>query len=190
MTQKLFTKLVSFRSQIEVVKKDATNPHFKSKYADLPSILDAIKPALTSTGLSISHQAVYEWDVLVMRTTLADSESGESIDSVFPLFGSKAQEVGSSMTYARRYNIQSLLDLSTDDDDGNSANSSAPIMKAKYEDDGKPWLNDKDIASMEVELQDGEVISKSAIKQDYKISKVNQEKIVALIAKYPWSFIA
>ena len=190
MTQKLFTKLVAFRSQIEVVKKDATNPHFKSKYADLPSLLEAIKPALTATGLSISHQAVYEWDILVMRTTLADSESGESIDSVFPLFGSKAQEVGSSMTYARRYNIQSLLDLSTDDDDGNSANSSAPIMKAKYEDNENPWISDKDLANMEVELQNGEVISKSALKQDYKISKANQEKIVALIAKYPWSFTA
>jgi hypothetical protein len=120
-----------------------------------------------------------------MRTTLADSESGESIDSVFPLFGSKAQEVGSSMTYARRYNIQSLLDLSTDDDDGNSANSSAPIMKAKYEDNENPWLNPPDIAKLEIELQNGEIISKSALKQDWRISKDAQEKIVALITKYP-----
>ena len=94
------------------------------------------------------------------------------------------------MTYARRYNIPSLLDLSTDDDDGNSANSSAPIMKAKFDDNENPWLNEKDISNMEAELLAGEVISKSGLKADWKISKVNQEKIVALIAKYPNSFTA
>jgi hypothetical protein len=54
------------------------------------------------------------------------------------------------MTYARRYNIQSLLDLSTDDDDGNSANSSTPIKAVKSTD--KPWFNEPDLLALEEDI--------------------------------------
>ncbi len=79
---------------------------------------------------------------LVVSTSVVDTETDETITSVFPVFGTKPQEIGSSITYARRYNLQALLDLSTDDDDGNSANDAKPV--AKYQEDDKPWLNDKD----------------------------------------------
>jgi len=186
----LHTKLLAFRKEMQGIKKDANNPFFKSKYADLPSILEEIKPVMVKVGISIAHSTKFEGESLVMSTVVVDVETGETIESLFPIFGSKPQDVGSSMTYARRYNIQALLDLATEDDDGNSANAAPAITKQKFEENDNPWLNDKDIAEIEKQLEAGEIISKSGLKQDWKISKVNQEKIVALIAKYPNSFVA
>jgi hypothetical protein len=114
---------------MESIKKEANNPFFKSKYADLPSILAEIKDNLVKNNLSISHATLFVDGSLVMKTTVTETESGESESSIFPIFGGKPQEVGSSMTYARRYNIQALLDLSTEDDDGNSANDAPKIQK-------------------------------------------------------------
>ncbi len=122
--------LISFRSLIETVKKKEDNPFYKSKYADLPSILDACKTPLKESGLALSHHMKAEGEDLVMVSVLTHAESGDAMESIFPVFGKKPQEIGSSMTYARRYNIQALLDIPTDeDDDGNRANN-APKAKA------------------------------------------------------------
>lgn len=64
-------------------------------------------------------------------TTLGHAESGEYMESEFPVFGSKPQEIGSSISYARRYNLLALLDIPTEDDDGNDANT-APRTKSEY----------------------------------------------------------
>ena len=53
--QKLYTALATFRQKVSAVKKDADNPFFKSKYADLPSILEVIKQPLQDSGLAITH---------------------------------------------------------------------------------------------------------------------------------------
>lgn len=123
----LVTALIGFRKSIEAVKKTEDNPFFKSKYADLPNILEAIKAPLGDNGLALYHQTLSNEGSFVVITTLIESVSGESITSMFPVFGSKPQEIGSSITYARRYNIQALLDIPTDDDDGNEANKSEPV---------------------------------------------------------------
>lgn len=185
----LYSALLGFRKDMDSIKKESANPFFKSKYADLPSILAEIKDHLVKNKLSISHATLFIDGSLVMKTTVTETESGESIDSVFPIFGNKPQEVGSSMTYARRYNIQALLDLSTEDDDGNSAND-APKVTKQYAEDDRAWFNDKDFDKMIDSLADGEVFSKSAIKSDYKLSKVMQEKIKNLIEQNPTQFIA
>ena len=185
----LYSALLGFRKDMDSIKKEANNPFFKSKYADLPSILAEIKDNLVKNKLSISHATLFVDGSLVMKTTVTETESGESESSLFPIFWNKPQEVGSSMTYARRYNIQALLDLSTEDDDGNSAND-APKVTKQFAQDDRPWFNDKDFDKMIDSLADGEVFSKSAIKTDYKISKAMQEKLVELIAKHPSQFLA
>ena len=184
----LYSALLGFRKDMESIKKEANNPFFKSKYADLPSILAEIKDNLVKNKLSISHATLFVDGSLVMKTTVTETESGESESSIFPIFGSKPQEVGSSMTYARRYNIQALLDLSTEDDDGNSANEAPKIIQKQQ--DNREWFNESNLSGMIKELNNGEVFSKSAIKSDYKISKAMQEKLVALIAEYPSQFLA
>ncbi len=127
--QKLAKALSIFREKINTVKKDASNPFFKSVYADLPSILDAIKPALKESGLAVFHNLKND-NGYSLHTTLIEIESGENVTSEFPVYWNKPQEVWSSITYARRYNLLSLLDIPTDeDDDGNTANNAIKTTK-------------------------------------------------------------
>ena len=185
----LYSALLGFRKDMESIKKEANNPFFKSKYADLPSILAEIKDNLVKNKLSISHATLFVDGSLVMKTTVTETESGESESSIFPIFWNKPQEVGSSMTYARRYNIQALLDLSTEDDDGNSAND-APKITKQYAQDDREWFNNPELEKLTKDLQNGEVFSKSAIKTDYKINKEMQAKLATLVAQYPSQFLA
>lgn len=109
------------------ITKDSDNPFFKSKYADLATILDAIEKDMASFGLLLSSRTELIEGVLYTRTYVMHKDSQEVMESIFPVFGSKPQEVGSSITYARRYNIQSLMNLAAEDDDGNAANKTKPI---------------------------------------------------------------
>ena len=123
---KIHDALVAFQKAGVTISKNAVNPHFRSKYADLPGIIKAINPVLSEIGLSITHRVVGS----ELVTALATDE--DKIESSFPLFGSKPQEFGSSITYAKRYNIGALLNLDIDDDDdGNQANEAKRIVKKK-----------------------------------------------------------
>ena len=170
--QKLFTALVNFRDTVSSVKKWAENPFFKSHYADLPSILEVIKDPLKETGLAISHKCKsIEWGFVVV-TILGHAESGESIESEFPVFGNKPQEIGSSISYARRYNLLALLDIPTEDDDGNTANT-ATRTKSEYV-WGTPvkWMNFSDLKKCIASWTDTEeLLTQYIIDNEYKLSQ-------------------
>ncbi len=108
--------------------KDAENPHFKSKYADLASVIDACRAALAANGIAI-HQVTYDADNGVIVNTMLLHESGEWLDSgpVFvPVAKGDAQGHGSAYTYARRYSLSLAVGIAQDDDDGNAAASAKP----------------------------------------------------------------
>lgn len=118
-------------AKIEGAIKGKTNPAFRSKYADLAAVVDAIKPALSEHGLwfrQISHPA----DGGVCVETVIHHASGESL-ACGPLFlpASKqdAQGFGSAMTYARRYSLMAAFGVPAEDDDGNGAVQSRPEPK-------------------------------------------------------------
>lgn len=102
-----------------------TNPHFKSKYADLSSVLDAIRAPLSASGLAVVQTMQSSEGRLVLRTTLMHS-SGQFVSTEYPLPNSqKPHEMGSALTYARRYSLSALICNSSDeDDDGNAAMAS------------------------------------------------------------------
>lgn len=114
----LYKKIAGFRAQVGAVKKGTVNPYFNSKYAALPDILEAIAEPLKDNGLALFH----ELKEVALVTTLACIETGESLQSAFPVVteGRKSQDIGSQITYARRYNVQALLDIPCEDDDGNA----------------------------------------------------------------------
>jgi hypothetical protein len=107
----------------------STNPFFKSKYADLGAVWDAIREALKSKGLSIVQMP----DALgsdPALTTILLHESGQWISGTYPLVVSSkdetAQGYGSAMTYARRYGLAAVMGVIADeDDDGNAASKPA-----------------------------------------------------------------
>lgn len=113
-------------AEIEGAVKDAKNPHFKSKYADLPAVIAAVKPALTKHGLAFTQPCQPSEDGVTVRTVL-HHVSGESMDlgSLFvPANKKDAQGFGSALTYARRYALVSAFGVPTEDDDGNAATAS------------------------------------------------------------------
>lgn len=109
-----------------------TNPHFKSRYADLAAIRDATIPALAKNGLSLIQTVGSEGDLQVVYTRLIHL-SGQWIESVYPLpVGNlKPQEMGSAITYAKRYSWGALCGIATEeDDDGNAAEASGVTTRA------------------------------------------------------------
>jgi hypothetical protein len=127
----LKTAICEFKKKGIVIKKESANPFFKTAYANLATILDAIEVEAANCGLVI-HSQLVTGDTIVLTTTLSHKDSDEAIVSSFPVFGQKPQEIGSSISYARRYNIQSLLNLAAEDDDGNEAQKAKPAAKQVY----------------------------------------------------------
>jgi len=111
-------KLLEAKKEIGKVAKNAKNPHFKNTYADVNALIDAVEPILHTHGLLLL-QPIIEGKVV---TQIIDVESGESIESSLPLpQGLNPQQLGSAVTYFRRYTLQALLSLQATDDDGNDA---------------------------------------------------------------------
>lgn len=134
---KIATAMLEAQKAITFAAKDATNPHFKNKYADLPAVVDAVKPALNDAGIAFLQSAGPSDDSKLHLTTRLVHTSGEWIEDtlVMPLPKQDPQGYGSAMTYARRYALAAITGLYQDDDDGNagsgySQNAAAPKPKS------------------------------------------------------------
>jgi hypothetical protein len=125
----LIKSLVAARKLIGAAKKGAINPHFKSKYADLASVIEAVKEPLEACGMTFVQTIK---DNCVVTVILHDS--GETLElAPFPIVASKqdAQGFGSALTYARRYSLQTALGVPSEDDDGNAASKViSPVKEA------------------------------------------------------------
>jgi hypothetical protein len=111
------TKLLEFQKKIGIIKKDSKNPHFKNTYASLTQILGEVKPLLTECGLILIQPISLEG----VGTTIIDFETGEKIETIISLpTNLSPQQLGSAITYFRRYTLASLLSLEIDDDDAQS----------------------------------------------------------------------
>ncbi len=114
---------------LEPAKKDMTNPHFKSRYASLASVNEAVMGPLTEAGFILLSGGIDINGVSHLRTTLYHV-AGHSESFYYPLIKNteNPQHVASSFTYARRYSICAMLNLSTEDDDANQATESVKTV--------------------------------------------------------------
>lgn len=119
--------LAKAQAEIENPTFNKTNPHFKSQYADLASVLNAVRPALSKHGIAIMQMSGMEEAGVVLYTRLTHS-SGQWIQSVYPVtISQKHQDIASAMTYAKRISLSAMAGVAgEDDDDGNAANN-APV---------------------------------------------------------------
>jgi len=115
--------LVSAQKEIRFATKDSTNPHFKSKYANINSVIEAVKKPLNDNGIAILQSLSPSDDNKLHLTTRLLHSSGEWIEdiAVCPIQKQDPQGLGSAISYIRRYSISSLCALYADDDDGQSA---------------------------------------------------------------------
>jgi hypothetical protein len=113
------------------VVKGATNPAFKSKYADLADVVSVAIPALTEQGIAMYHTMLRDEYGAVMRTILVHGASGTEISCDVPLIINKndMQGMKSATTYAKRIGLESLTGIAPEDDDGNAAAKAAPKVE-------------------------------------------------------------
>jgi hypothetical protein len=177
--KQLATALAVFHIKVDVIKKDAKNPFFKSTYASLSNILDAIKIPLAESDLSFSQHPMGENGL----STILMHKSGEWIGSHFTMKPVKndPQGIGSCLTYMRRYALAAILGLNIDDDDdGNSASGNNPEKK---DSSNLPWLNKNTDAFAKVQayLLDNGTLDN--VKLKYKLNKEMETFLQSLIKK-------
>ena len=116
--------LVAAQAEMPSVEKNATNPHFRNKFASLDNIIDKTRPVLNKHGLSIQQfPSLSDLGAPTLVTRLTHV-SGEALEYQAPLFlqGQDMQKYGAALTYARRYAWAAALGIANDeDDDGNHA---------------------------------------------------------------------
>ena len=165
----IHTKLLKAISKMEKIKKDSNNPFYKSKYYDINSLLETVKPILHEEGLVLLQPI--ENNCVVSR--IHDVDTGDFVDSSMKIPDiDDPQKIGSCVSYFRRYTLSSLLSVEAEDDDANAT--------VKKEEDDKDWLNKGTTmwTSAEKFVADGGDPEK--IFKKYKVSKPNREHLKSL----------
>jgi hypothetical protein len=131
---KLAEALSKAQGQMDFASKDANNPFFKSKYADLASVWGVAKGPLTSNGLAVIQTADNDNPSVVTVTTTLVHSSGEWARGRITMKPVKddPQGIGSCITYARRYGLSAIIGIVADeDDDGNKASGLTTETRVK-----------------------------------------------------------
>lgn len=193
--------LMVFHLKVEKIKKDKTNPFFKSTYATLSNILDSIDVPLSESGLSFTQFPIGKYGLC---TLLMHADSGEYMQSEYyikpsPEYAKEKdkegnviwrsdiphvtpQGIGSAITYQRRYALAAILGLNIDDDDDANAATHGNTYKksenAKSE-DNKAWLNEgtKEYEGALQKMKEGKS-SIDALRKYFKISKSVETKLL------------
>lgn len=118
----LATAMAKAQAEMENATKNAANPHFKSRYADLAEVLNTVRPVFAKFGLSLIQFPTFSDGVAHVETLLMH-ESGEWISETIsaPVSKQDAQGVGSAITYLRRYSAAAVAGIAQEDDDAESA---------------------------------------------------------------------
>lgn len=148
---------VAAKREFAPALKTSTNPHFKSKYADLAGCLEAVNEALLNQGIAL-YQETSEDDRGVTVETVFLHESGETLRGGklhVPASKQDPQGYGSALTYARRYSVMAACGISGEDDDGNAASRKQPIdveklVKAIYASENLDELKTSYLAAIKV----------------------------------------
>ena len=119
MNIEFYKALADLQASIGRVVKNTDNPYFKSHYADLNALFEQIKPLINEKGFVLVQTVVGD----KLETSLIHLETRESLQSSMDLLTAKPdmQQLGSAITYARRYSLLPMLNIETVDDDGNMA---------------------------------------------------------------------
>lgn len=126
------TALVKAQKQFQPALKTSTNPHFRSRYADLSACVEAVIDALNVNGIYLL-QKNYDCADGVMVETVFVHESGEMLECGivhFPAVKKDPQGYASALTYARRYSLMASCGIAPEDDDGNAASKPVPKISA------------------------------------------------------------
>tara|TARA_R110000868_G_scaffold392431_1_gene663058 strand:- start:5195 stop:5752 length:558 start_codon:yes stop_codon:yes gene_type:complete len=181
MNLPLNKKLFSLQKEVGTISKDATNPFFKSKYVDINSLIIQLNPILQKNGL-ILLQPIEMGNV---TSKIICIDSGQSIESNLKLPDiDDPQKIGSCITYYRRYTLQSLLGLPSEDDDANLASNrlNEKISYSKPLVTKKPTLinNTPEYSKVVDYIKKGEA-DLVKIKMKYEMNNLMEQQLIKLI---------
>lgn len=129
----IYMALAAAQSEFGTVTKGATNPAFKSKYADLSDVAGVVIPTLSNHGVCVLHYIVKFGEEDAMRTEFVHGESETRVSCDVPLIVEKKNMQGmkSATTYAKRIGLESLSGIAPEDDDGNAAVAAPPKQQQR-----------------------------------------------------------
>jgi hypothetical protein len=142
MEQKAAFAFVRAQAGFGAALKTSTNPHFKSRYADLSACVEAVIDSLHKNGFALL-QKTHECETGVAVETILMHESGEQISGgILRVPASKLdpQGYGSALTYARRYSLMAVCGIAPEDDDGNAASKPKKPMQIPANTAGQDYL--------------------------------------------------
>ena len=158
--------------------KSSTNPHFKSRYADLAACVEAVIEGLNSAGIALIQKTSEDLNGVTVETVFIH-ESGEMLECGklhVPAAKQDPQGFGSALTYARRYSLMAACGIAPEDDDGNSASRRTEVKSEVNEHQMVDLLLAMDEVTTIVDLQ-------KAYKTAYTATKGEQAWISKVIAK-------
>ncbi len=170
----LYGALAKAQGEIINAAKNSKNPHFKSDYADLASILDTVKPALSKNGIAVIQGTAFDGSMVTVTTVLAHSAGG-SISSEASCVPAKmdGQGIGSATTYLRRYGLAAMTGVAQADLDGEDSKHSTPPAPAVRKPKAKPNVPQDAVEKVIEAIQAGRGTADKAIahwKRKYTIS--------------------
>ena len=184
--KQIATALLKAQSEMSNPKKGSTNPYFKSKYADLNSIREAVIPVLNANGISVL-QPTFTVDNKNFVKTILLHESGEFLESLTEIIFVKqndAQAQGSGISYARRYALQSFVCIGADDDDGEKAKAppaTAPMTKKELKHLDKEHNYTPEWSNIQKAILEKRIETIEAVKKHYTLTPEIEEKLTELL---------
>lgn len=138
--KQIATALVKAQKEFGPALKSSTNPHFRSRYADLATVVEAVIDALNNNGIYLM-QLTHETPDGAMAETTFIHESGEMLSAgklFFPASKHDAQGYASALTYVRRYSLMAACAIAPEDDDGSAASKPREVPKPTKPEVPKP----------------------------------------------------
>lgn len=185
--------LVAVQSELPKLEKAALNPHFKSKYISLDTIMAEVLPIVNRHGLAWVTEPGYDGEELVLTYGVIHAASGEERFCTMKLLAAKddPQGQGAAITYARRYSITSFFGISADeDDDGNRATASRQASRQRAQEArSAPVLLDTDqLASMTTAIREkgldvADTLTQAGIEEPLKVTAAQAKAVQAILER-------
>jgi len=170
---KLFEALSKAQLEMEIAKTDSANPFFKSKYADLASVVKASRPFLAKNGLAVTQFTRELSSGQILNTRLCHS-SGQWLESqmnVKPL-KSDPQTLGSTLTYLKRYMYASIVGVVASDEDDDGEGAMQPVRAQTSPAPASQTISKAQLQVLSQELEGYEEILESIL-TGFKLSKLS-----------------
>jgi ERF superfamily len=192
-TKQVSAALVRAQKAFGPALKSSTNPHFKSKYADLAACIEAVIDALNANGIALLQRNLPAETGICVETVFVH-ESGESISSGplhVPAAKNDPQGYGSALTYARRYSLMAACGIAPEDDDGNAGSKKAspngPISATQevfksLPPDWQAWLKDVAPTLENCFDQQGEARAREMLDDLIRKNQLDNEHVAGLFS--------